>query len=69
VRANGWILKQNLDDALGGMAIPVGRDAAGLAFPREDLLGGDDDFGGIGTDELICALGDSDGAFGVLAEG
>lgn len=50
------------------MPIPEGRNAAGFAIPGKYLFGGSDDFCGIGTDELVCAFGDGDGALGVLAE-
>jgi hypothetical protein len=38
--SEGQFSKQNLDNALGGVAIPEGRDAARLAFSYEDFLRG-----------------------------
>jgi len=68
MRAEGWVFKQDFDDAFGGMAIPEGRDAAGLAFSGEDVLCGGENFGGVGADEDIGAFGDGDGAFGIFAK-
>src|SRR5579859_74756 len=67
--AEGWILQQDVHDALGGVAVPERWDAAGLAFSGENIMGGGNDFCGIGSNELVCALRDCDRALGVLAEG
>jgi len=67
--AEGWILKQDVHDARGGVAIPERWDAARLAFTRDNIVGGGNDFCGIGSNELVCALRNRNGALGVLAEG
>ena len=66
--AEGWILEEDLDNTLGGVAVPKRRDAAGLAFSGEDGLGCGCDFCRVGSDEEVCAFGNGDGALGVFAE-
>lgn len=67
--AGGWILQQDVHDAFGGVAVPEWWNAAGLAFSHQDSLCGRDDFGWVGTDELVGPLRDGDGTLGVLPEG
>src|SRR5712664_300935 len=64
----GHHLQENLDNTLGGLAIPERRDAAGLSFAGQSVAGGGDDFGRIGADEQIGAFRNRDGAFGVLPQ-
>jgi hypothetical protein len=65
----GWILEQDVHDARSGVAIPERRDPARLAFTGENIVGGGNDFCGIGSNELVCTFRDRNGALGVLAEG
>jgi hypothetical protein len=50
------------------MAVPERWDATRLAFSSEDRLRGSHDFCWIGSDELVGAFGNRDGAFGVFAK-
>ena len=61
-------MHENFDDTLGGVAIPKGRNAARFGVTGEDLRGGRNDFRWIGADELVGALRNRDGAFGVFAK-
>jgi len=65
----GRVLEENLHDALGGMAVPVWRNAARLALSGNDGLGGGDDFCWIRSDEEVRALRNRDRALGVFAKG
>ena len=66
--SEGRFSQQSLDNSLGGVTIPEGGDAPGLAFSGENGLRGGENFRGIGADELICAFGNRNGALGVFAE-
>ena len=59
----------DVHDARGGVAIPERWDAARLSFTCENIVGGSDDYCGISSNELVCALRNRNGALGVLAEG
>jgi len=48
------------------MAVPERRNAAGFALACQRITGGDY-LARISTDQQVCALGNSDGAFRVLA--
>src|SRR5580704_3366048 len=65
----GRFSQQNLDNALGGVAIPEGGNAAWLAFSSENGLRGSKDLCRVGADKLICSFGNRDGALGVFAQG
>jgi len=68
VGALGSILEEDLDNTLGGMAVPERGDAAGLAFSGEDGLGCGYDFCRVGSDEKVCAFGNGDGTLGVFPQ-
>src|SRR5713226_3505198 len=66
---SGYFLQQNIDNALGCMAVPERRYAANFAPACQGVTGGGHNLGGIGANEEVCALGDGDGALGVLPQG
>src|SRR2546428_4701528 len=61
--------EENLDNAFGGAPIPERRDATRFGFTGKHCLRPGNDFVGMGADELIGALGNRDGALGVIAQG
>src|SRR6267143_458235 len=64
----GYHLQENLDDTLGGLAIPKGWDTAGLAFASQRVAGGGDDFGGIRADQQIGTFGNGNRTLGILPQ-
>ena len=66
--ANGFA-EQDFYYALGGVSIPIARDAAFFGFAGEDGPGSGKNFRGVLADELVGALGDGDGALGIFAHG